>query len=65
MHHVLVVEFDNKREYQVAIDYVASDGRIFTETVNMNMKDTFFGTSTVLEAEQSEQVELVQIHCLQ
>ena len=51
------VEFDNKRDYQVAIDYLASDGRIFTETVNINVKDTFFGTST-LEAEQSDQVSI-------
>ena len=46
-----------KRDYQVAIDYLASDGRIFTETVNINVKDTFFGTST-LEAEQSDQVSI-------
>ena len=51
------IEFDTKRQYQVAIDYLASDGRIFTETVNMNIKDTFFGTSN-LEAEQSEQVTI-------
>ena len=46
-----------KRQYQVAIDYVASDGRVFTETVTMNIKDTFFGSSS-LEAEQSEQVRI-------
>ena len=51
------VEFDTKRQYDVAIDYVASDGRVFTETVTMNIKDTFFGSSS-LEAEQSEQVRI-------
>ena len=51
------VEFDNKREYQVAINYLASDGRVFTETVTLNIKDTFFGISN-LQAEQSEQVTI-------
>ena len=49
------IEFDDKRQYEVAIDYLASDGRVFTETLSLNIKDTFFGTSS-LEAEQSEQV---------
>jgi len=51
------VEFDRKREYQAAVQYLASDGRIFTETVTMNIKDTFFGTAN-LEAEQSHQVTI-------
>ncbi len=51
------IEFDTKDSYEVAIDYVASDGRIFTETVTLDIKDTFFGTSN-LEAEQSHQVSV-------
>ena len=51
------IEFDTKRQYEVAIDYLASDGRVFTETVSLNVKDTFFGSSN-LEAEQAEQVTI-------
>ena len=51
------VEFDTKDSFEVAIDYLASDGRVFTETVTLNIRDTFFGTST-LEAEQAHQVSV-------
>ena len=51
------IEFDLKDSYEVAIDYVASDGRVFTETVTLNIQDTFFGTS-MLDVEQAHQVDV-------
>jgi flagellin-like hook-associated protein FlgL len=46
------LDFSTQQTYQFEVSYTASNGRIFTETVNVNLTDTLISTS-ILNAEEA------------
>ncbi|MDA9056125.1 flagellin [Alphaproteobacteria bacterium] len=51
------IEFDTKSQYEFKVAYRASDGRIYRETVDLFIEDTFKGLSS-FSVEESESVEI-------
>ena len=51
------IDFDTQSAFNFKVAYNATDGRVFTQTVNLEIKDTFMGTAT-LTVEEGTSVQV-------